>query len=82
VLVASTGQASVPMPPLGTIRLDLAAAQPAASGAIGPTGIVTPTGITPDVPGIVGFTLYWQALVTEPAGPRLTGLVVTTVGAY
>jgi hypothetical protein len=81
-LVASTGQATVPIPPLGTVRLDLAAAQPVAAGLIGPAGTTTLTGITPDVPGIVGFTLYWQALVTEPAGPRLTGLVVTTVGAY
>jgi hypothetical protein len=82
LLVASTGQATVPMPPLGTIRLDLAAAQPFATGAIGPTGTATVTAITPTTPGIVGFTLSWQALVTEPAGPRLTGLVVTTVGAF
>ena len=81
-LYASPGTTSFPLPPFGTVRLDLAGLQLAFSGTIGANGLSTVTGIVPTTPGIVGFTVYWQAVIHHPYGPRLTGLEVTTVAAF
>jgi hypothetical protein len=81
-LYASTGISSLNLPALGLVRLDLANLQLGATGVIPSAGLSVVGGVTPTVPGIVGFTVYWQAVMFEAAGPRLTGLEVTTVAGY
>jgi hypothetical protein len=81
-LFASTGTTSFPLPPLGTVRLDLAGLQLAAVGTTGPNGLSTVTAVVPATPGIVGLTIYLQAVVYHASGPRLTGLEVVTVAAF
>src|SRR5262249_21685718 len=72
----------LPLPPLGTFFLDLSTTQFFASGSFSPTGRSTLTGIVANVPGIVGQTIFFQALIYEPLGPRLTGLERITIASF
>ena len=82
LLFASSGTGSLPLPPLGTVFLDLATTQFFSSGVFSPAGTSTVTAITPNVLGIVGVSVFWQAVVYEPLGPRLTGLERITVASF
>jgi hypothetical protein len=82
LLFASAGTGNLSLPPFGTVFLDLATTQLITSGTFSPSGAATVSAITPSTPGIIGLSVYWQALMFETVGPRLTGLEVTTVSAF
>jgi hypothetical protein len=72
----SLGTATVPIPPLGMLRLDPASLGLALGGLLDAQGRATFTSFVPDSPALVGLTVYWQAVVAGPA--RFTNLEVTT----
>ena len=77
-IYASPAIVSVPVPPLGTLRLDLATILPLASGSLDGSGRATATWfIPPDPGGLAGTTIFGQALVGS-SNPRLTNLEAFT----
>jgi hypothetical protein len=82
LLFASNGTGNLPLPPFGTVLLDLATAQLVYGGALSPTGTATVSGTVPAGPMWVGTSVFWQAIVYHPQGARLTGLEITTVANY
>ncbi|MCI0588008.1 MAG: FG-GAP-like repeat-containing protein, partial [Planctomycetes bacterium] len=71
----SLGTANVPIPPLGTLRLDPASIGFALAGLLDARGRASVTYPVPGNPSLVGATVYWQAVVASPA--KLTNLEVT-----
>jgi hypothetical protein len=74
-LAISLATARTPLPPAGTLAVDLSA------GFVWPAAITIPSSREiqipvpiPDLPALVGAPLYAQALIQEPGGPRLTNL--------
>ncbi|MCI0585367.1 MAG: VCBS repeat-containing protein, partial [Planctomycetes bacterium] len=76
VLGTSLGNASIPLFPLGTLRLDPATLIVAGGGALDPQGRASLSILVPPSPALVGLSLYWQAGVGPPA--FLTNLEITT----
>ncbi|MCI0589054.1 MAG: VCBS repeat-containing protein [Planctomycetes bacterium] len=76
VLAASLGSASLPLPPLGTLRLDPATLFVVGAGALDPQGRASLPFLVPSSPALVGLSAYWQAAVGPP--PVLTNLEITT----
>ncbi len=74
VLGVSAGNVAVPLPPYGTLGIDLASAQfvGGVTSASGADELVVPIAANPN---LVDMTLYWQALV---GGPRFTNVEATT----
>ena len=71
------------IPPFGNVLVDPATAVLFASGVHGPAGsptagMSTVTAVTPNVPGLVGWTTYWQALdvATSKVTNRSTVMVL------
>jgi hypothetical protein len=60
---SGAGAAPQPMPPFGTLFLDLPTAAIVASGNLSPGGRADVFGTVPSGPGLAGFTVTWQALV-------------------
>jgi len=77
LLAASDVTASLPLPPFGTLRLFPLTTFVVAGGALDPQGRTSVSFPVPASPALVGFSLYWQALVGPPF--RFTNLEVTTV---
>ncbi len=77
--VAPNGPGNIPVPPFGHILIDPSSSIVLAPGTITPPSGTTVTVNVPPNPALAGFSVWWQALIVEPAGPRLTGAVVTTV---
>ncbi|MCI0586799.1 MAG: VCBS repeat-containing protein [Planctomycetes bacterium] len=77
LLGVSLASASLPLPPLGTLRLDPSTLSVVASGSLDPQGRTTVSYLVPSNPVFVGTSLYWQAVVGPPL--RFTNLEVTTV---
>ncbi|HKB17087.1 MAG TPA: hypothetical protein VKF62_13555, partial [Planctomycetota bacterium] len=75
-LAASPGTGNVPLPPLGTLRLDPTVLIFLLGGLLDGQGRAGPTFPVPAVPALVGATMFWQALVVGPA--RFTNLEKTT----
>ncbi|MCI0587083.1 MAG: VCBS repeat-containing protein [Planctomycetes bacterium] len=75
-LGASPGTGNLPLPPLGTLRLDPAVLIFLLGGLLDGQGRAAATFPVPAIPALVGGTIYWQALVVGPA--RLTNLESTT----
>ncbi len=74
VLGVSAGNVAIPLPPYGTLGIDLASAQfvGGVTSASGADELVLPIAANPN---LVDVTLYWQALV---GGPRFTNVEATT----
>ena len=79
-LALSLGNASTPLPPFGTLQLDLASLLVVASGSLGGGGSDSASFAVPPGPGLVGTTVYWQALIGAPA--LLSNLDVTTFTGF
>ncbi|HKB14842.1 MAG TPA: FG-GAP-like repeat-containing protein, partial [Planctomycetota bacterium] len=73
----SFGTADVPIPPLGTLRLDPASLFFALGGLFDGTGRATVGYAVPANPALLGATVYWQALVAGPA--RFANLEITSL---
>ncbi len=73
----SFGTANVPIPPLGTLRLDPSGMIFLIGGLLDADGRASLTYPVPANPAVVGASLYWQALVVGPA--RFTNLEITTL---
>ena len=77
----STGTASIPLAPWGTFGLD-----PTQMVARSPFVIPQPAGVgsvsfaVPNVPGLVGVTVYAQALLVQYPAARLTNLTADVIG--
>jgi hypothetical protein len=74
-LALSMGQGSLPLPPLGTLRLDLSSLISVDEGLLDASGRFALTFAVPADPLLVGVVLYWQAVVVSPA--RFTNLEAT-----
>ena len=72
----ASATASVPLPPFGTLFLDPSTIVNLAPVAIPqPAGMSTLSFLVPNVPSLVGMSLYAQALIVQqPALARLTNL--------
>jgi hypothetical protein len=70
----------LPLPGIGTLRLDLASLLIVATGTYDANGTGVFVSAIPNVPAFVGLTLYWQALSVGPA-LHLGNLEVTTLAA-
>jgi large repetitive protein len=77
LLAASAGSGSIPVPPVGTLRLFLPTLFVVGGGGLDPQGRASVSFPVPANPALVGLSFYWQALV----GPalRFTNLEITTV---
>ena len=71
LLGASLGETALPLGALGLLRLDPSTAIVITSGNLDPQGKSTYSVPVPSTPSLLGFTTYWQALVTSPT--HLTG---------
>jgi hypothetical protein len=76
LLAASLATASIPLPPLGTLRLDPASSILFAAGSLDPQGRGSIGSLVPADPNLIGRSLHWQALVASPLA--LTNLETTT----
>jgi hypothetical protein len=76
-LAFSTGTANVPVPPLGTLRLDPANIHQAFASLLDGAGRASIAFPVPANPALVGASVYWQAVIASPAG--LTNLEITTL---
>ncbi|MCI0585856.1 MAG: hypothetical protein L0323_03330 [Planctomycetes bacterium] len=76
-LGVSLANASLPIPPLGTLRLDPATLLVVAGGSFDPQGRASLPLLVPPNPALVGGSFFWQAVVGPP--PLLTNLEVTTL---
>jgi predicted secreted protein len=76
LLAFSLGTASIPLPPLGTVRLNPTSLFVLVSGPLDAQGRASVTFAVPQNPALVGATLDWQALVGAPF--YLTNLEITT----
>ncbi|MGH7152004.1 MAG: FG-GAP repeat domain-containing protein, partial [Planctomycetota bacterium] len=74
-LAASPGTGNLPLPPLGTLRLDPTVLIFLLGGLLDAQGRAAPTFPVPATPALVGGTIYWQALVVGPA--KLSNLEAT-----
>ncbi len=81
-LYASAGRSALPLPPYGLVQIDLATALFVTAGTFDLDGRGQMAVLVPNVPALVGLTVWWQAVVDEPSIPRLTGLGETTVRSY
>jgi hypothetical protein len=72
--------ANVPIPGLGTLRLDPATLQILLFAAYDTNGHAEFTAPVPNNPGLLGLSIYWQALSFTPL--RLGNLEVTTLQAH
>ncbi len=77
LLAASAGNASIPLPPFGTLRLFPPTLFFVAGGVLDLQGRASVTFPVPANPALVGQSLFWQAVVGPPL--RFTNLEVTTV---
>jgi hypothetical protein len=64
-----------PIPPFGTVMIDLATAVPLPLGFLDVTGRATIVGLCPNVPALVGASLWWQAVMYSEN--RVTGIEET-----
>jgi hypothetical protein len=80
VLAAAFATAHVPVPGLGTLRLDPAGLLVVHAGAVDTAGDATWSTFVPQTPALVGTTLHWQLLHGAPA--RLGNLESTTLLAH
>ncbi|HET6202173.1 MAG TPA: VCBS repeat-containing protein [Planctomycetota bacterium] len=76
-LGVSPGTASVPIPPLGTLRLAPASLLFVLGGLLDAQGRAAFTIPVPANAGLVGISVYWQGVVAAPA--RFTSLEVATL---
>ncbi len=76
-LGVSLGTASVPIPPLGTLRLDPASFSFVSAALLDAQGRASITFPVPANASLIGASVYWQAVVVGPA--RLTNLEVATL---
>jgi len=76
-LAFSTGTASVPIPPFGTLRLDPANLNQVFASLLDAQGRASITFAVPANAALVGASVYWQAVVASPA--RFTNLEITTL---
>lgn len=79
VLYAALGAAALPIPSIGTLRLD-----PASAVVLGGAPSTNPAHLfrlaVPNVPALAGATLHLQGVVLDPlVGLRLTNAIVDTV---
>ncbi|MCI0589954.1 MAG: VCBS repeat-containing protein [Planctomycetes bacterium] len=79
LLAFSLGTANVPIPPLGTFRLDPGSVHQTLATLLDGQGRASVTYAVPALPALVGATVYWQALVGSPA--RFTNLEITTLSS-
>jgi hypothetical protein len=75
------GPGLTPLPPLGTLFLDPATLEHAASGVLDAQGRGTATFFVPNNPGLAGVDVLWQTAVGD-AFVRLTNLERTTASAF
>jgi hypothetical protein len=78
-LAFSTGTASLPIPPFGTLRLDPANVNLVFASLLDAAGRASITFPVPANPILLGVPVYWQAVVASPE--RLTNLEITTATA-
>ena len=69
-----------PLPPYGILRFDLAGLVSVTSGTLDSQGRATKAFSIPASPGLIGTTLYFQALLGSP--PRFTCLEVVTLSGF
>ncbi|MCI0586464.1 MAG: VCBS repeat-containing protein [Planctomycetes bacterium] len=77
LLAAAAAPGNLPLPPFGTLRLELSTLFIVAGGGLDPQGRVEVSLVVPANPVLVGASLYWQAVVGAPL--RFTNLEVTAV---
>jgi hypothetical protein len=75
-LVASRFRAHIPVPPYGTLWIDPAGILYDQMGNFDTDGRAFTSLDVPSWPTLVGFTLYWQAVVAPPV--KFTNLEITT----
>jgi hypothetical protein len=85
LLYASTGPAQFAYPPYGNVLIDPASAQLGAIGTFAPSTAANPGAATlqvicPNLPGLVGWTSYWEAI--DGGSLRFTNRVVVTVQGW
>ncbi|HEU4418548.1 MAG TPA: hypothetical protein VFT55_06390, partial [Planctomycetota bacterium] len=77
----STGTATIPLPPLGTVGIDPNNLIPLPAFVIQPAagvGLVTIT--VPNIPGLAGMSIYGQALLIQyPTQDRLTNVTADVI---
>jgi len=73
----STGTAGVPIPPLGTLRLDPSNLVVTFASLLDAEGRASISHSVPADPTLLGMPIHWQALVVGPA--RFTNLETTTL---
>jgi len=76
ILAYSQGLTNIPLG-MGTLFLDPATLVVYGFGALDDTGRDTVSAPIPDDPGLIGTTIYWQAIIGSPM--RLSNAEVTTL---
>lgn len=66
--------------PAGILMINVSSAVIDVTGSLGPDGTASRTFQVPQIPSLVGRSLYWQVLVAPPA--KLTNLEITTFTDY
>ncbi len=82
VLVAAAAPGSVALAPFGTVLIDPATAFVVGSGTSPASALTTISALAPSAPSAVGTTIYFQAVLTLPSGPRLSSADGFTIGNF
>jgi hypothetical protein len=83
VVVLGLAPAQIPLPPLGTLRVD-----PGALVVLPAVTLPAPHGVAsvpvpiPAVPALVGVHLYFQALVSSGGQTRFTNMLDERIGGF